>query len=341
MSEPWPDSAITMTLAAIAYEPDIPGQLRRPGYATAGDWPLVWGPVTDDYGNLAYVAQSGSNGRYALVIRGTETTFSLATLQNWFYDLDVLTQVVWPYFAGNQSCRISNGAFLQASNLTSASWSGQTLASFLTQEVPADAALILTGHSLGGNLASVLASWISSLRGPPARQPDPNTVVYTFAAPSAGDMAFASAFNARFPRSWRYWNSLDVAPRAWDHLPDFDDIYDGIGIPTPGDVQVVVDAMEVSLLASEVWYDSVYEQPNSAGSVLSGHAVTPAIGWVFEAAAQHASNMYLSLLEAPIIKGDLFSGPGARERGPVLKRPRLKKGDVIPRGVTQLRRPER
>ena len=341
MSEPWPDSAITMTLAAIAHEPDIPGQLRNPGYATAGDWSLAWGPVTDDYGNLAYVAKSGSTGRYALVVRGTETTFSLATLQNWFYDLDALTQVVWPYFGDNQSCRISNGAFLQASTLTSASWSGQTLASFLTQEVPADATLILTGHSLGGNLASVLASWISSLRGPPTGHPDPNTVVYTFAAPSAGNAEFASAFNARLPRSWRYWNSLDVVPRAWDRLPDLDQIYDGIGIPTPGDVQAVVDAMEVSLLASEVWYDSVYEQPNGTGTVLSGHAVSPAIGWVFEAVTQHASNMYLSLLGAPIIKDDLFSGPGARERGPVLKRPRLKKGDVMPRGAMQIRRPEK
>ena len=85
--------------------------------------------------------------------------------------------------------------------------------------------------------------------------------------------------------------SASAVPRAWDRLPDLDDIYDGIGIPTPGDVQVIVDAMEVSLLVSEVWYDSIYGQPNGAGTVLNDHAVTPAIGWVFEAVTQHASNV--------------------------------------------------
>lgn len=102
------------------------------------------------------------------------------------------------------------------------------------------------------SLASVLASWISSLRGPPAIQTDPTTVVYTFAAPTAGNTEFASAFNSRFPSSWRYWNSQDVVPHAWESLPDIDGIYDGIGIPAPGDVKVVIDGMETApLILSE------------------------------------------------------------------------------------------
>jgi len=153
MSTNWPDSAVMMTLSAIAYQSDIPGQLLNPNFATAGDWSLVWGPMADDYGNLAYVAKSASTGRYALTIRGSEATFSLATLQNWFNDLDVLVQVPWIYFPNVEGCMISNGAFIQASHLTTASWSGQTLAKFLTQDVPVGATLMVTGHSLGGNLA--------------------------------------------------------------------------------------------------------------------------------------------------------------------------------------------
>ena len=41
--------------------------------------------------------------------------------------------------------------------------------------------LYVTGHSLGGNLATVLASWISSLRVKDLSQPDPSTQIYTYA----------------------------------------------------------------------------------------------------------------------------------------------------------------
>jgi triacylglycerol lipase len=331
MSTNGPDSAAMMTLSAIAYQSDINGQLLNPNLATAGDWSLVWGPMADDYGNLAYVAISASTGRYALTIRGSKTTFSLATLQNWFNNLDVLVQVPWKYFSNIQGCMISNGALIQASDLTSASWSGQTLTKFLTQDIPEGATLMVTGHSLGGNLASVLASWISSLRGPPASEPDPNTVVYTFAAPTAGNTAFASAFNTRFPNSWRYWNSQDVVPYAWENLPDLDQIYDGIGIPAPGDIKVVIDGMETSLLASEAWYDSYYHQPNDQGDELVGHAVIPPNEWTLEAAIQHGSSMYLSLLGAPLILSELLSSRTDLERGPVLERPELQKKDMAPR----------
>ena len=148
-----------------------------------------------------------------------------------------------------------------------------------------------------------------------------------------------SAFNARFPNSWRYWNSLDVVQRAWDNLPDLDQIYDGIGISTPSDVQIVINSMEVALLGSEAWYESAYEQPNAAGTVLKGQPMNPQIGWVLEAAAQHASNTYLGLLGAPVIKANLFTGPGALERGPVLRRPALKKEQVLPRVPRRRRSP--
>ena len=64
MSTTWPDQAIMMTLSAIAYQHDIAGQLKKTTYATAGDWSLVWGPVQDDYGNLAYVVKSASTSEF-------------------------------------------------------------------------------------------------------------------------------------------------------------------------------------------------------------------------------------------------------------------------------------
>jgi hypothetical protein len=37
MANTWPDSAVMMTLAGIAYSSDIPGQLKNTDYATQGD----------------------------------------------------------------------------------------------------------------------------------------------------------------------------------------------------------------------------------------------------------------------------------------------------------------
>jgi hypothetical protein len=101
-----------------------------------------------------------------------------------------------------------------ASNLTSTYWNGQTLDSFLTQNIPANATIPVTGHSLGDNLATC---WLpgSRIAVTMAGQPDSNTEVYTFAAPSAGNIEVADGFNARFPNCYRYWNTLDAFPRAW------------------------------------------------------------------------------------------------------------------------------
>lgn len=330
MSTTWPDQAIMMTLSAIAYQNDIPGQLKNRNYATGGDWSVAWGPVQDDYGNLAYVALSASTGAYALVIRGSLRTFTWAAVENWYYDLDVLFQVQWPYFPNARGSMVSSGTYTQAFHLAISSYAAETLASFLTNTVPATTRLYVTGHSLGGNLATALASWISAQRVPDPTQTDPNTHVYTFAAPSAGNTVFASAYNQRFPNSWRYCNLLDVVPNAWDNLLQIDGIYDDYFLPTPVLVQGAVDSMELALLGSEEAYGSFYQQTNGSGTSLGPEFVIPAPDWYTEVAAQHASNMYLNLLGAPTIVSDLFPAERAILRGPIMQRPTIQRGSVPP-----------
>jgi triacylglycerol lipase len=319
-----------MTLSAIAYQNDIRGQLKNTNYATGGDWSVAWGPVQDDYGNLAYVAVSASTGAYALVIRGSLTTFTWAAVENWYYDLDVLFQVSWPYFPNAPASKVSSGTYRQAFHLATASYVAETLAWFLTNAVPRTARLYVTGHSLGGNLATALASWISAQRNPDPSQPDPNTHVYTFAAPSPGNTVFAAAYNQRFPNSWRYCNLLDVVPNAWDNLLAIDSIYDNHFLPTPILVQGAVDSMEFALLGSEEAYGSFYQQTNGSGTALGPVFVIPAPDWYTEVAAQHASNMYLNLLGAPAIVPDLFPGVRAALKGPIMQPPVIQKGAVPP-----------
>jgi hypothetical protein len=330
MANTWPDSAIMMTLAGIAYSSDIPGQLKNTDYATQGDWSVVWGPVDDSYGNLAYVAVSASTGKYAVAIRGSETSFSWDTLYNWFYNLSVLYQNPWPYFHSTQPlAMLSYGSFVQGSELTLASWNGQTLGQFLTN-LPKEATLALTGHSLGGNLATVVASWISSVRGPDGTQQDPNTEVYTFAAPTAGNVQFADGFNARFPNSYRYWNTLDAVPRTWDHLTDLYSIYDSIGIPTPGLIQDSIYALQWALSYSEGGYGSYYRQPNGNGSPLNGSLIELNGDFLAEVAYQHGVNVYLGLLKAPLLKqGVNLLAAAAFETGSHLPRPKpIQRKDV-------------
>jgi len=294
-----------MTLAAIAYYDDVSGLLADPSYATKGDWSLVWGPaVSNDYNRL-YVVKSQSTGRYAVAIRGSETGLSWDTIYNWAYDLDVFTQTTWPLF-NNQSAMISSGAYTQVIHLLTMTWNGTSLAAFLSQ-IPQGQTLLLTGHSLGANLATVLASWASNNRGPATDQPDPATQVYTFACPSPGNTAFATAYGARFPSSWRYWNSYDVVPTAWADLPGLITIYEPLNINCPWAVEI--GAIEAILAGSELYYDSAYDQTNGDGTELPGQPLnlpllSPSIAyqlsaWDLEAAYQHGSNVYLGLLGAP------------------------------------------
>lgn len=334
MSNSWPDSAVMMTLSAIAYSSDINGQLQNTSYATGGDWTVVWGPYDDAYGNLCYVAKSASTGNYALAIRGSEASANLDTLYNWFYNLYVTYQSAWPYFPAQSQAMLSYGAYAQASNLTTATWNGQTLGDYLTKTIPSTAAVTVTGHSLGGNLATVLGSWLSYQRGPAGSAPDLNTQVYTYAAPSAGNSAFALGFNARLPNSYRYWNSLDAIPRAWETLLELEWIYNGIGIPTPSWAKDTIDGLEVALIASELYYNSAYTQPNGAGTELAGTASSGST-FIAEVAYQHQCNIYLGLLGAPLIQ--TIATPELSMTAEAVQSPY--KGSYLPRPVLDKARP--
>ena len=323
-----PDAAAMMTLSAIAYYDDVSGLLANATYATKADWSLVWGPaVSNDYNRL-FVVKSQSTGRYAVAVRGSETGLSWDTMYNWAYDLDVFTQTTWTLF-GNQSAMIASGAYTQVTHLLTMTWNGTSLAACLAQ-LPKGQTLLLTGHSLGANLASVLASWASNKRGPAADQPDPATQVYTFACPSPGNTAFATAYNARFPSSWRYWNSADVVPMAWADLLGQITIYEPININCPWAVEI--RAVEAILAGSELYYGSEYDQTNVDGTELPGQALSlpllsPSIAyqlstWDLEAAYQHGSNVYLGLLGAPPVNPPTSMPWASREAALLPPRPK-------------------
>jgi triacylglycerol lipase len=70
---------------------------------------------------------------------------------------------------------------------------------------PGSLPLVVTGHSLGGALATLL---VIDLNATTALKPQ----AWTFASPRVGDAAFAARYGALSTVSWRIYNQVDVVP---------------------------------------------------------------------------------------------------------------------------------
>ena len=78
-----------------------------------------------------------------------------------------------------------------------------------------------TGHSLGGLLAPAMALWlVDYLADAKKRRGDLKAKlaldVYGYAAPTAGNRAFAAYLESRLQNNKRFANDLDAATLAWD-----------------------------------------------------------------------------------------------------------------------------
>ncbi len=230
------DARIAVTLSTIAYlKPTKPqGQQRQamqhaladPALPTDKQWRVAWGPVTVKE-NLSFIAEgpvvgSGPARQYAYAIRGT-------VMEPWNLiedglDALELKDVPWD---GSPDAHISEGMEIGCRRLTAASSGGQTALEFL-RGVPSGSQLIVTGHSLGAMLASVMAVYFDCELSSGIR-----VVPYTFAAPTAGDQGFADAYSQRFDGAGRYYNCLDIVPKAFGHddLGSVRSLYPCAGVP--------------------------------------------------------------------------------------------------------------
>jgi hypothetical protein len=76
-----------------------------------------------------------------------------------------------------------------------------------------------TGHSLGGLLAPAMALWLLDCVESRSRKDLAAKLrldVYGYAAPTAGNRAFADYLSSRLPGNRRYANDLDIATLAWE-----------------------------------------------------------------------------------------------------------------------------
>ena len=197
---------VLMTLAGIAYgaPPDIPGYLAD-SPLTRGDWRVAWiarsvsVPV-----NFAFLATSARTGACVIAIRGTyPDPCSKAYWDDGAQDSPFGQMAEWP---GAPGARVSAGTLAGLDGvLALQDEQGLALEDALRALAP-PSSLTVTGHSLGGTLAPVLALRLS------ASFPDLELRSTSFAGMTPGNGSFAQLFGAgtRFEgKTRRVYNTLD------------------------------------------------------------------------------------------------------------------------------------
>lgn len=311
-----PFTDITACLfSQIAYCPDPQQQLNK----HLPEWRVVWN-ATALNGNHMFVATDKKN--YTIAIRGSLIEFSWDAFENWIYqDLNIGTQEKWNY-ANTSGAKISTGSYRGFQNLIQLKdkTSGKDVLTFLKENTKDKNPIIITGHSLGGNLATVLASYISFKLKESNHKNDINVI--TFAAPAAGNAMFAEDFNEKFPNSVRIENEGDIVPKfpCVSAVASLSKLYsDSLSAD-----QITVGYKNINTSLSNVFRGistiitglqltsgfSNFTQTNRSGTIikvkLSGKNNSNDAGsWFSEAGYQHGIAQYAVALNAPVLDCDL------------------------------------
>jgi triacylglycerol lipase len=168
-----------------------------------------------------YVAAGGEPTTAVVALRGTEST--MEWWDDFHWDLVAFAQIPngGNVAQGFYEIYQSVGTMAPGEQATSAPSAfaaevAQAATSGLAAGLdPASLPLVVTGHSLGGALATLL---VTELTATTALKPQ----AWTFASPKVGDAVFAARYGGLSTVSWRIYNQVDVVP----YFPvDFSDSY--------------------------------------------------------------------------------------------------------------------
>ncbi|HEY0301581.1 MAG TPA: hypothetical protein VGC36_09625, partial [Rhizomicrobium sp.] len=109
---------------------------------------------------------------------------------------------------------IAHGSADALGDLLSFQWplsTGVGVVDYLKASVPATAPIVVTGHSLGGCQALVMALYLAKAL------PGYSIVPHPFAPPSPGNQAWCDLYTAAFPQGVGqiWWNTADIVPNVF------------------------------------------------------------------------------------------------------------------------------
>lgn len=293
-------AAELMTLAGIAYghPADIPRYLDA-SPVTQGVWEVAWIAAAEEVPvNFAFIARDRRSGGYAVAIRGTyPNPFSPAYWEDGRQDSPFGPMAQWPSGAasepGGAGPLVSGGTWAGFSGLLALrDEAGRTLPEAI-DALPPDAPLAVTGHSLGGTLAPVLALWLADRS--PGRTPE----VATFAGMTPGNSAFAALFGPGTPlagRVTRTYNTLDSVPYGWDDVLATRTFFQ----PAPqGGVLLDLALHATAWRLRDYGYTAIGAPVPLPGRVEPPTISFTPIAFLIETLHQHMPDTYLALLGAP------------------------------------------
>jgi triacylglycerol lipase len=184
----------------------------------APEYELVFNPAAVN-GNFAIIAKKKNTNQYGLAIRGTILEFSNAGFLNVVQDLNIFNMKNWEYADTIKNAKIASGSYTGLQNILSLRDSGLTIKEFIEQKIPAGSTLVVTGHSLGGNLAYPVAGYLIKEL---SKTKKINLQLITFGAPATGNAQFVKDMEEKFPAAERYAIDKDIAPA----FPNIDRISD-------------------------------------------------------------------------------------------------------------------
>lgn len=236
-------------------------------------WEIAWssGKVKDP--NFTFVAVNADKTVYGMTTRGSVTGKFYTPWDlfvDWILEDANIKPVPWNHAGTVKNAMIGSGvhiAFEALQFARNAVGHGESLLDFLiTNTINKGKQLIIAGHSLGGNISKVYASfYIEMLKK--FKQPTDNIFLNTFAAPASGNSDFQKDLDSKTPGAVHFQNTNDLVPAlpVAKGIAALGNLYKPY--PNAADIQVKVDGKEIPLslffvgMANKV-APLDYQQPN-------------------------------------------------------------------------------